>query len=186
MIKKELEQRYNTLSNDITELEKIESMLKHKKITQDTQFDNLNKGISSYDLKKDVSPYTESDKKAEYHLSLAKGHIRRGEGILSKNMDFGSDTYGIALKEIEYAKKEIEKHKNPEEFKKAKEEIANFAEALARKIKMDVEKKDTEYSLKKDLKEEDKKDLATYEKCRAKSLKVAEDAVEYAKKLIKD
>jgi len=186
MMKNDIEKKYDNLLGDLHKLKNSDFTHVERMLKGDSQLDTLKKGIGSYDLKKDVSPYTKSDEKAELHLSTAKGYIRRGEGILSKNTDLGSSTYGMALKELQYAEEELESHKNPEEVKKAKEEIANFAEALARKIKIDIEKKDTEYSLKKDLKEEDKKDLATYEKCRVKALKTAEDAVEYAKKLIKD
>ncbi|MDP2907062.1 MAG: hypothetical protein Q8O03_03920 [Nanoarchaeota archaeon] len=183
---KDTEKKYDNLLGDLNKLKNSDFAHVERMLKGDSQLDTLKKGIGSYDLKKDVSPYTKSDEKAELHLSTAKGYIRRGEGILSKNTDLGSSTYGMALKELQYAEEELENHKDPKDVKKAKEEIANFAEALARKIKIDIEKKDSEYSLKKDLKEEDKKDLATYEKCRAKALKVAEDAVEYAKKLIKD
>ncbi len=180
-MKKELEQRYNTLSNELVEMEKIKFMIQHKNVSGDTQFDKL---------KKDIGSYKSADEKVEPHLSLAKSYIRSGEGILSKNADFGSSTYGIALKELGYAEKELEEHKgryDPKELKKAKEELANFAEALARKIKTDVEKKDHEYSLKKDLKEDDKKELEAYQnKYRVNALKKAEEAVSYAKKLIKD
>lgn len=186
-MKKELEQRYDILSNRLKEMERIEDMLKHKNLSGDTQFDKLKKNIGSYDLKNDLPSYTPSDQKAGLHLDNAKSYIRSGEGILSKNMKFGEATYGMALSELYEVEKELKNHKGPEEVKKAKEEIANFAEALARKIKMDVEKKDHEYSLKKDLKEDDKKELEAYQKdYRVKALKTAEEAVNYAKKLIKD
>lgn len=183
---KDIEKKYNNLLGDLQKLETTDFKHVEKMLKGDSQFDTLKKSMGSYNLKKDVSPYTKSDEKAELHLSTAKGYIRSGEGILSKNIDAGSSTYGVALKELQYAEEELGNHKDLKEVKKAKVEIANFAEALARKIKIDIEKKDTEYSLKKDIKEEDKKDLATYEKCRADALKVAEKAVEYAKKLIKD
>lgn len=178
--------RCDNLSNDLIAMEKIESMLQPHKEVIDTQFDKLKKGISSYNIKNDLPSYTPSDEKAGLYLSLAKANIRQDEGILSKKMEYGVMKYESTLEYIDKAKDEIEKHKNPEEVKKVKEEIVNFAEALARKIKMDIEKKDNEYSLKKDLKEEDKKDLKAYETERAKALKVAEKAINYAKKLIKE
>lgn len=187
-MKKELEQRYSNLLGglhklEITDFTKVENMLK-----KDVEFDHLIKKLpSSYEPK---GGNIEEKEKIGMGLSIAKGYIKKGEGILSKNMGGGLTTYEMALGYIKDAGEEIKKDKqkyDSSELNKRKEELANFSEALSRKIKMDVEKKDNEYSLKKDLSDKEKNNFKDYkQELRVKALKLAEEAVEYARELTKD
>ena len=194
MNKKELEQNYNTLFNELVKMrEEKEFKFQFIPVKEDSRLNDLKKDIGSYDLKKDIPSYTSSDKKAESHLDNAKLHldnakhyIRSGEGILSKNMKEGEGTYEVALTEIKDAEKELKNYKNPEEVKGVKKEMANFAEALSRKIKIDIEKKNNEYALKKGLDEKDVKEIVNYEKYRDDALRVAEEAIKYADGLKKE